>query len=419
MKKLNLLIALFFIVTKIHSQNDCSNALVVDEGYYPIIQFNGTGAPPYFCIDDFGFSTNYEWYLYSPLVNGSLTVTTDFAANEGRDTRFNIYKGTCGALQCVGGADDGGTNFSYLAEKTVNVEAGTNYYIVFDNSWSGLAFTFEIIAGETIVVPLEFETISLSSSNYTMCIADMNGDFLDDVVSASGTEGIVNINYQMEDGTFENQIFTIGTFNDGYWSMAAGDFDNNGYTDLLTAGGAISILLANADATDYSVAFSSDYIFCQRSNCVDINGDGNLDAFVCHDVEPNVYFINDGLGNYQFNQGGLSDVPDGGNYGSVWIDYDNDCDMDLFIAKCRGGDSPANINQLFRNDGDGVFVEVSEESGLADDVQTWSSAWGDFDNDGDMDVAVGMSSDANGGHKLMVNNGDGTFTDVTDRKSVV
>jgi hypothetical protein len=146
---------------------------------------------------------------------------------------------------------------------------------------------------------------------------------------------------------------------------------------------------------------------------VDINNDGNLDAFVCHDVQPNVWYINNGTQLFDWNQGGLGDTPDGGNYGSVWIDYDNDCDMDMFIAKCRGGDSPANINQMHRNNGDGTFTEVGEEIGLADNVQTWSSAWADYDNDGDMDVVVGASSSANGMHKVMLNDGTGMFTDVT------
>jgi urease beta subunit len=109
----------------------------------------------------------------------------------------------------------------------------------------------------------------------------------------------------------------------------------------------------------------------------------------------------------------MGDTPDGGNYGSVWIDYDNDCDIDLFIAKCRGGDSPANINQMHRNNGDGTYTEVGAEIGLADNVQTWSSAWADYDNDGDMDVVVGASSFANGGHKVMINDGIGFFTDQT------
>ena len=49
---------------------------------------------------------------------------------------------------------------------------------------------------------------------------------------------------------------------------------------------------------------------------------------------------------------------------------------------------------------------------MGDEVQTWSSAWGDFDNDGDMDAYIGASSTANGTHKLMRNNGDGTFDDI-------
>jgi ASPIC and UnbV/FG-GAP-like repeat/Secretion system C-terminal sorting domain len=410
MKKLALLFTFCLFIVKVQSQDDCSTALVIDEGLYPISEINGDEAPPYFCLTDFGYSSNYEWYQYTPLVDGSLTVTTDFSANEGLDTRFNVYKGSCGTLTCIGGDDDSGEG--NLAKATFNVDEGDNYYIVFDNSWSASAFTFQLIAGEAIFNELEFETLQIPSSNYTTCIVDMNADFLDDYVTVDLYASALNINYQMEDGSFENVMMELENLtHNPNWSMAAGDFDDNGYTDLLLAGGGASFIMANNDGTGYYEALASGYIFCQRSNCVDINGDGKLDAFVCHDVEPNVYFINEGGDNFTYYQGGLSDVVDGGNYGSVWIDYDNDCDMDLFIAKCRGGESLANYNQLFRNDGDGVFTEVSEESGLHDPMQTWSSAWGDYDNDEDMDVLVGANS---GTHKLMENNGDGTFTDVTE-----
>jgi hypothetical protein len=132
---------------------------------------------------------------------------------------------------------------------------------------------------------------------------------------------------------------------------------------------------------------------------------------------------------------GLGLTPGGGNYGTVWIDYDNDRDMDLFIAKCRGGSTTISTNELWRNDGNGVFVNVADSNGyysteypsdghdnssnLGDNVQTWSSAWADFDNDGDMDVFVGASSASNGDSKLMRNNGDGTFTDVTAGSGVL
>ena len=112
-------------------------------------------------------------------------------------------------------------------------------------------------------------------------------------------------------------------------------------------------------------------------------------------------------------QGGLGDQPDGGNYGSIWIDYNNDGNLDMFIAKCRGGNSPASIDELWRNNGDGTFTNVaSTANGLADFQQSWSSAWADFDNDGDMDVMIGASSFSGGGHKLMRNDGT-TFTNIT------
>jgi PKD repeat protein len=123
--------------------------------------------------------------------------------------------------------------------------------------------------------------------------------------------------------------------------------------------------------------------------------------------------MNDGAGNLQYNQGGIGDHPNGGNYGSIWVDYNNDGFSDLFIAKCRGGLNTAKINELHRNNGDGTFTNVSVPSNMSDSVQTWSSAWNDFDNDGFLDAVIGASSFTDGGHKFMHNNGDGTFTDIT------
>jgi len=80
-----------------------------------------------------------------------------------------------------------------------------------------------------------------------------------------------------------------------------------------------------------------DDLASERSNFVDLNNDGHLDAFVCHDVAPNVYYINDGNGDLDFFQSadpdgissGFGLVFNGGNYGTVWIDYDNDWGIDL------------------------------------------------------------------------------------------
>ena len=64
---------------------------------------------------------------------------------------------------------------------------------------------------------------------------------------------------------------------------------------------------------------------------------------------------------------------------------------------------------MYTNDGNENYTENAAAIGLADPMQTWSSAWGDFDSDGDMDIFIGASS---GSHKLMRND-NGVFTDIT------
>lgn len=122
---------------------------------------------------------------------------------------------------------------------------------------------------------------------------------------------------------------------------------------------------------------------------------------------PQWYYINDGNGNLIFYQGadpegipcGLGLVANEGNYGTVWIYCANDRNMDLFIAKCSGGDTEAKINKLHRNNDDGTFTNVATDTNvnLTDPVQSWSSAWGNYDNDGDRDGYIGGSSTTDGG----------------------
>ncbi|TXE18360.1 T9SS type A sorting domain-containing protein [Psychroserpens burtonensis] len=257
--------------------------------------------------------------------------------------------------------------------------------------------------------PITFDSQSSGASgSYRIAIVDMNGDFLDDMVSISSNN--INIREQNTGGGFTTKNIT--TTNADFpptWSLGAADYDRNGYTDLLYGGGnGVTFMKANSTGTGFTEISGPQDVFSQRSNFVDINNDGNLDAFVCHDVAPNVYYLNDGSGNLTFNQGGLGNYPSGGNYGSIWIDYDNDRDLDLFIAKC-GGEVARRVNEMHTNDGTENYTENALAIGLADPMQTWSAAWGDFDSDGDMDVFVGASS---GPHKLMRND-NGMFTDIT------
>ncbi|MFN2429483.1 MAG: FG-GAP-like repeat-containing protein [Cryomorphaceae bacterium] len=423
----NLLLSIFAIASGgVYAQSTCDTAEPIEAGIHVVDTVYGE-LPPEICAGNGtggGFSDGV-WFTYTAAENINVTLNTDLVQNTDQDTRVHIYTGTCGDFSCLAGDDDGGDEFGpYLSLVTFAIEEGETVYIVWDDRWDANGFEFELTESDYIpppaAPPVTFTPQTVGGGGAMRGIVDLNGDYLDDIVAVSQATGHIYINYQTEQGG----LTTVNIENDAAtyypsWSLTAGDLDGNGINDLVFGGGSgVSFMFANDDGTDYTEVSGSEYVFCQRGNAIDINNDGHLDFFMCHDVQPNVYYMNDGEGNLEFNQGGLGDVENGGNYGSIWVDYDMDGDTDLFIAKCRGGNSDAKINEIHRNNGDGTFDEIGEELDLNDPVQTWSSAWGDYDNDGDMDIFIGASSFADGNHKLLENNGDGTFTDVTEGSGV-
>lgn len=419
-------ICLFAILSTflLNAQNgdSCLNAIPVTNTIYTAGAINGNQTTTICTTSTTNVANNAEWYVYTAAANFTVNITSDLSQNSGTDTRLHVYSGTCGSLSCVTGNDDiSGNNFASTVSFVAT--AGESYYLAWDNRWSSSGFDFQIsVSPPTLPSAFAFTISNLSTVGDNRATVDMNGDGLDDTVSISSNN--ISVNYQTSTGFNNVNVPTTSASNLPFWSLAAADYDRNGFTDLLYGGGSgVTFMKANGNGTAYTQISGSEYVFSQRSNFVDINNDGHLDAFVCHDVAPNVYYINDGSGTLNFYQGadsggvpsGLGIVSNGGNYGTVWVDYDNDRDMDLFIAKCRGGSTNAKINELHRNNGDGTFTNVAAMPGvnLADPIQTWSTAWADYDNDGDMDVFIGASSFSDGGHKMMQNNGDGTFTDIT------
>ena len=408
--KTHLLIFLSALSISTFAQNSCSEALPVELGIYTVDAINGElPFPTCYGNNGFDYPNRGMWYSFTSETDAYISISSNLPQNSGGDTRLQIYTGTCEELVCFGGADDlqGG---NYLTTWLGMLPGGDTYYLAWDNRWSSNGFDFKISLEE--IPAIAFTPVQLSGWGTKLGVVDMNSDNLDDIVSVTSEKGL-QITYQQPDGSLmmeEVPSEIPGVF--PTWSMVAGDITGNGYNDLVFGGGnAVSFLYANDDASFYRQVTYPQYVFSQRTNCIDINNDGHLDVFVCHDTEPNVYFINDG-DSLHFHQGGIGDFPQGGNYGSIWIDYDNDGDMDLFISKCRGGGSDAKINELHRNNGDGTFTEVGVILGLNDPMQAWSAAWGDFDNDGDLDVMIGVSSFSDGGHKLLRNEG-GWFVDVT------
>ncbi len=243
------------------------------------------------------------------------------------------------------------------------------------------------------------------------CVADMNGDHLDDIVRIQGND--IRINYQQPDGSYTETMFDVNLQNGPGWSIAAGDLNNDGFNDLVMGDGdAVSFVMAINGGTDYQEQAIPEYIFSQRSTLADIDNDGDLDAFVCHDVDQSHPYRNDGTGFMTEDQSLIETLPLAGNYAAIWVDYDNDGDSDMYLTKCRQGSTSGDIertNAMYQNDGNGVFTEVGEQINMDDNAQSWATVFEDFDNDGDFDAFI-VNHDFN--NRFMENNGDGTFTDI-------
>lgn len=392
----------------LHAQNTCPTALPILEGVYEVTVIDGQVSTTN-CMG--GTPTLAEWYTFTSPVDTGVIITTEVNGYPLVDTRIQVFSGTCDALVCHASDDDGGAGLSSLVQ--FYAAANVTYIIDFDNRWSSNGFHFELSLFPPPPPPvdlIQFTSVPIPGMGYNMAAVDMNNDQLDDMVAPSASS--VRIGYQQMDGTYS--FVTIATETADHpasWSMCVGDLDKNGANDLMYgAGNGVTFMLANEDGTAFTERSFSEYVFCQRTNMVDLNNDGHLDAFSCHDVDANVAFINNGIDDLTFVQGGYGETC--GNYGSVFTDYNNDGLVDLFVAKC--GCDPKDL--LMPNSLGGIFTDVAPDLGLDDTHQSWSSAWGDYDNDGDMDVMIGSSSSSV--HKFMRNNGDGTFTNITNEAGV-
>ncbi|MGH7972372.1 MAG: CRTAC1 family protein, partial [Limisphaerales bacterium] len=93
---------------------------------------------------------------------------------------------------------------------------------------------------------------------------------------------------------------------------------------------------------------------------------------------------------------------------AIWGDYDNDGFLDVFLPRFVSGQMVPSF--LFHNDGDGTFTQVQQSPVTTDTGVTTGASWADYDNDGWLDLFIG--DNGGGKNRLYHNNGDGTFTRV-------
>ncbi len=222
---------------------------------------------------------------------------------------------------------------------------------------------------------------------------------------------------------FLDRPLRFGMIRYGPAGIAAADYDNDGFYDLFVPDGVESRLFRNRRDGGFEDVTAASGLGGLSGVSVgvfaDYDNDGWRDLFVSRTFEPNQLFHANGDGTF-------TDVTARSGMGAdccttvaSWADYDLDGDLDLYVGRyldprtkipttfyARNGEP----NQLYRNDGDGTFTNVTVEAGVGETGLCLGSAFGDYDDDGDPDLYVVNDF---GRKTLYRNEGNGTFTDVT------
>jgi hypothetical protein len=198
------------------------------------------------------------------------------------------------------------------------------------------------------------------------------------------------------DGTFSDealnaQVDYVGTSLSGAW----GDYNGDGHLDLLLSRDSGVILYRNNGAGAFSNETATAAIASPSVSAAwgDYDRDGDLDLFLANNSGSDKLFANNGDGTFS-DATGTAQVGDTGSaHVGSWADFDNDGDLDLYVTKINGA-----LALHYINDGNGVFAEAGATLGTGSGRNTRGHAWGDFDNDGDLDLFVGVTGASSPSH---------------------
>ncbi len=262
--------------------------------------------------------------------------------------------------------------------------------------------------------------VQASNPSDGACFVDYNNDgHVDGVISSwYGDEDLLYINDGMGKLQYNGSAGIVsGSFAE---NAAFGDYDNDGWADLYitnSGGNNQNYLYKNLQNGKFQLitnhTLTTDANLSRGATWVDYNNDGIQDLFVANeDNTKNNLFKGKGGGIFEKITSGALVSQAMGSMTASWGDIDNDGDFDVFVGNAAY--FAAQRNQLFRNSGSG-FSEITNDPAAQAVGCTYGSAFGDFDNDGDLDLVV-ANGFCNGNMKnnLYENQGNGTFTDASN-----
>ncbi|WP_416867652.1 MAG: FG-GAP-like repeat-containing protein [Imperialibacter sp.] len=252
--------------------------------------------------------------------------------------------------------------------------------------------------------------------------------FAGEKVAVTITDGVLGVSlesavpytlsFTIETGPFEGAFIKQSTALEGVVDGAASwaDFDGNGYIDVVVSGwdfgygAAITKVFSNSGAAFEDIGASLSAAYEGSTDWGDYDNDGDLDLFLTGfgDVEgfPIAILYNNNAGTFEVAGG-----PFQGVYFSEadWGDFDNDGDLDLVVQGQIQVTPNVSTTTIYRNDA-GTFTDHS--AGLTG-VRTGGVAWGDYDNDGDLDLVSSGYTTGNASEITTIyRNDNGVFTDI-------
>jgi hypothetical protein len=321
----------------------------------------------------------------------------------------------------------------YTVLQTNSYGSGISFYDFNDDGWDDLSI------GNSTNAPLFFvnnqgqlEPASFSIPNINnkaimaLLWADIDNDGDTDIFI---TKEFGAPELWINDGNFNftNLAVESGIYgeNQRYMGAALCDYDHDGFLDLYVCiyshpSTNLSLQTSqlfrnNGDGTFTDVTVFSGVFLPPRPTFqpvfTDVNGDGWEDLYLIIDrIEfRNELFINNGDGTFtNVSAGSGSDVYVCSMTGTVG-DFDNDGDLDTYVTS-----NLTTGNVLLKNEGDNTFTDVAEELGVVVDSYCWGSLWLDYDNDSWQDLFVGATQDTGPPISYFFRNEGGiTFSDFT------